>query len=303
MISRRSFVKASGVALVTMPLFLMGCSGENSTSNPVSNDSPNDDSTVDSADSDSEATKNQADNQMTSSEVTEFDTFEEALRACEKRTGGFFQNRQGKYQLLDQFVGSNRNNVYQVAGSTDDKHFTAYYPEDASVDSLSAAEANFIDFPVGSTIYTTSTSELVLGMMFAGNVYLSENKFNAWSPDEIEGVEISSPKKRGEIMADAGYTAYGYWYGSDNPSSFTWGKYEGTKYTEKTEQVKTFALLFEAIWKNKEKQSRMTIALKPEKTKNGYFTIDTSEVPAGIYMTGDPRDKTSGPQFVIKFTE
>lgn len=293
MISRRSFVKASGMALATMPLFLMGCSDENSTSNPVSNDSPNDDSTVDSVDNDSKA----------SSEVTEFDTFEEALRACEKRTGGFFQNRRGKYQLLDQFVGSNRNNVYHVAGSTDDKHFTAYYPEDTSVDSLSAAEANFIDFPIGSTIYTTSTSEFVLGMMFAGNIYLSENKFNAWSPDEIEGVEISSPKKRSEIMADAGYTAYGYWYGSDNPSSFTWGKYEGTKYTEKTELVKTFALLFEAIWKNKETQSRMTIALKPEKTKDGYFTIDTSEVLAGTYMTGDPRDKTSGPQFVIKFTE
>ena len=140
-------------------------------------------------------------------------------------------------------------------------------------------------------------------MMLAGSVYLSDNKVNAWSPDEIEGVEVSSPKKRGEIMADAGYTRYGYWYGSENPSSFTWGKYEGTKYIEKTEQVKTFGLLSEAIWKNKEKLSRMTIALKPEKTKNGYFTIDTSEVPAGIYMAGDPSDKTLGSHFVIKFTE
>lgn len=303
MISRRSFVKASGVALATMPLFLMGCSGENSTSNPVSNDSPNDDSTVDSADSDSEATKNQADNKMTSSEVTEFDTFEEALRACEKRTGDFFQNRQGKFQLLNPFVGSNRNNIYRIAGSTADKHFTAYYPEDTSVDSLSAAEANFIDFPVGSTIYTTSTIEFVLGMMFAGNVYLSENEFITWNPAEIEGVEVSTSTKVNGMMADAGYTRYGYRYGSDNPSSFTWGKYEGTKYIEKTEQVKTFALLSEAIWKDKEKLRRMTIDLKPEKTKNGYFTIDTSEVPAGIYMTGDPSDKTLGSHFVIKFTE
>lgn len=302
MISRRSFVKASGVALATMPLFLMGCSGENSTSNPVSNDPPNDDSTVDSVGNDSEATNNQADNKKASSEVTEFDTFEEALRACEKRTGEFFQNRQGKYQLLNPFVGNNRNNIYHIAGSTDDKYFTAYYPEDTSVDSLSAAEANFIDFPVGSTIYTTSTSEFVLGMMFAGNVYLSENEFSSWSPAEIEGVEVSSLTKRG-MMADAGYTMYGSRYGSDNPSSFTWGKYEGTKYIEKTEQVKTFALLSEVIWKNKEKLSHMTIELKPEKTKNGYFTIDTSEVPAGIYMTGDPSDKTFGSHFVIKFTE
>lgn len=302
MISRRSFVKASGVALATMPLFLMGCSGENSTSNPVSNDHPNDDSAVDSVGNDSEATNNQADNKKASSEVTEFDTFEEALRACEKRTGEFFQNRQGKYQLLNPFVGNNRNNIYHIAGSTDDKYFTAYYPEDTSVDSLSAAEANFIDFPVGSTIYTTSTSEFVLGMMFAGNVYLSENEFSSWSPAEIEGVEVSSLTKRG-MMADAGYTMYGPRYGSDNPSSFTWGKYEGTKYIEKTEQVKTFALLSEVIWKNKEKLSPMTIELKPEKTKNGYFTIDTSEVPAGIYMTGYPSDKTFGSHFVIKFTE
>lgn len=213
---------------------------------------------------------------------TVFDTFDEALEAS-GQSYDFFLNSEGKYEVLtfsfETTYGGEASMItgggaHRIIGEHTEEHpGLISLNSNEKIDSWDECVANLVKIPIGSTIYTHYDRPWKTNARIIGSQYITQ-RLN-WNPDEIEGIEISSSMYPSDAMESLGYTVYDYeYFGSDNPTSFTWGYYKGTVYCEKTERVDDFALQYADF---------ETISLPVEKTKKGYFTIDTSSMSEGIY--------------------
>lgn len=100
---------------------------------------------------------------------------------------------------------------------------------------------------------------------------------------EVNGVEVNGDVDRAiQVLEDSGLTLEtlmpslsncGASFSSVSPTSYTIGTYEGTRYKETTVPVDQWKLLY----------GGESVACPPIATKEGYFEIDISKVPAGIY--------------------
>lgn len=97
-----------------------------------------------------------------------------------------------------------------------------------------------------------------------------------YNAEEINGIETNSLEDRREaIQANEDITlVHDALAVSNEVTSFTYGKYQGTKWMEETISVD------QPGWKIMDEEP---ITVSHEKTKEGYFIIDLSGVPSGMY--------------------
>lgn len=286
-LSRRSFFKGAVLLSGGMALGLTGCSNDDHSGEATSR-------TIEPENNDEQLSADEAPDEGNASEPNKSedgpivcDTLDEAIALANEKYD-FFVNSDGKYQVL---ANSNQSVYGGKCGESDGSSnrstasnrpmCTEEYPgimllASDKIKSWDQFIQNIAKVPIGSTICTYSTFHpWQTGRKIIGSQYVTQHL--GWNPEEIEGIEID-PTARGrqvvEVMRSLGYTVYQNRYGSDTPSSFTWGYYKGTKWIETTEQVDQFALQYADIDE---------ISLPVEKTKKGYFTLDTSGMSEGIY--------------------
>lgn len=109
-----------------------------------------------------------------------------------------------------------------------------------------------------------------------------ESTFSSlYTYDEINGTEIhDSPDEAEEVLAQVGIDYFHHTLClSDSPTSFTVGYYERSQFKEETIDVSTPYM--EVTDSSADED---WIDLPVEKTKNGYFIVDTSALPSGKYI-------------------
>ena len=128
----------------------------------------------------------------------------------------------------------------------------------------------------------------VLNMGYWPGFGLQDGKF-----EEIDG-HASTPAEHGIVKYDMyidggslgsnGHHLDGIWTTSEK-NSYTVGYYEGTKWVEKSIEIDTPYCSVQEKTRINERAPRYdsSISAPCEKTKEGYFICNLSDVPAGLY--------------------
>lgn len=160
------------------------------------------------------------------------------------------------------------------------------------------ADATVLKLSQGDKLITTDTPDAYYYAKVIGQGYMmSQSNENAlrmgFSKDsEINGVVIGDCggeyyERVAAILADAGtgirYTDDFQWV-SPEPTSFTLGTYSGTDFKETTIEIGIPYCVCEQSG-DSSYTDRFTLA-ELEKTKDGYFIVDTSSLEPGTYLVG-----------------
>lgn len=194
------------------------------------------------------------------------------------------------------FFIKNSNDLYRAADSfCGDLSSSIFEPYD------DATEIPSIDTSAGEILVSKEGTESYNLFPVEKPVVYGSYEFNDLSAaEEINGIEVDSQgfdsldKKRAIIEASGVERIGDVYVYSDEPSSIIFGRFEGAKWVEKTTEIcERGYLVPDSHYEYGYAYAQPTdtqIVVGVEKTKLGYFVVDLSGVPAGLYAV----DYTTG---------
>lgn len=228
-------------------------------------------------------------------EATEADFGEEASDGEDGQVFGLTLE-EVQNESADRFFIKNNDDLYRVADSfCGDLSSSIFKPHD------DATEIASIDASAGEALVSKEGTESYNLFPVEKPVVYGSYEFNDLrAAEEINGVEVDSQEfdsldKKRAIIEASGVERIGdvYVY-SDEPSSIVFGRFEGAKWVEKTTEIREKGYLVpDSHYEYGYVYAQPTdtqIIVGVEKTKLGYFILDLSSVPAGLYAV----DYTTG---------
>lgn len=136
--------------------------------------------------------------------------------------------------------------------------------------------------------YRKTRVERVVGSYFFSGEPDGEGNNHSFYIDELNGINIEGMNWK-EVAST--FENQGLFYASGNvfstqPTQVTWGQFQGTDWVEGTLDltVPCYVARYSYEARNSNDDSPVEPVYYPyERTKNGYFVLDTSSLPAGIY--------------------
>lgn len=241
-------------AMLLVALCLFGCSGSNSkaTENDVVSDQSSEDLSKYALVA---GTEEQTDSALTLEEVGE-------------TTDKLFMGKDDSFYPVE-------NVSYSEEGGLVSKPYYAHKSDATSID-----DTPVFHLSQGCSLVTTCGDRWAYAFypVTEEGYCLGRGDDNLKVYDEIDGVDIQESKDKQQaaedVLAEKGIVYQRYVYTSSSPTSFTVGRYVGTKFQEDTWEIDVPYLFI----------GEDPTVCRLSQTKEGYFNVDTSTLTPGTYL-------------------